>query len=261
MDAARSNRTGQGSADLNADAGESYGTWRKGRDDELFPLVTSVNLACGFHAGDPATMLRAAQLARRHGVAVGAHPGYPDLVGFGRRSMEISPEQVGADVLYQLGALDAIVRSTGGKLHHVKSHGALYMRMSVDEEVTEAVARSVATFDDQLPLVVLAGSEMERWSRDRGVATIPEAFPDRAYLASGRLAPRSMAGALIESPEEVGERAVRMTRGEPIDALDGGSVSVFARTLCLHGDNDHAVEAARAVRSAFEAADIRVAAY
>ncbi|HEX7005055.1 MAG TPA: 5-oxoprolinase subunit PxpA [Trueperaceae bacterium] len=244
------------SIDLNADAGESYGPWPMGRDEELFPLVTSVNLACGFHAGDPLTIQRSVRLAYEHGTAVGAHPGFPDRVGFGRREMKTSAEEAHADVLYQLGALSAFA-----ELHHVKPHGALYMQMGRDEGLCRAVAAAVKAFAEELPLVVLAGSSMEAWARAEGVRTVAEAFPDRGYLASGLLASRALPGSLIRSPEAAAARALAMTRGEPFETLDGARVRLEAETLCIHGDNPEAVEIARAVREALEEAGVEVAAF
>jgi UPF0271 protein len=246
--------------DLNADAGESFGPWPMGRDEELFPIVTSLNLACGFHAGDPATMRAAVGLAKRFGVAVGAHPGHPDRVGFGRRAIALSPEQAYADVLYQIGALNAFLRAEGLALNHVKPHGALYLQMLRDEGLTRAVAAAVRAFEPELPLVVLAGTAMERAALAEGARVTREAFPDRGYLEGGLLAPRSMAGSLIRDPAAAAARALRMARGEPIDTLDGGTVTLSPETLCIHGDNPESVEIARAVRSALEVGSITVAA-
>ena len=253
--------------DLNADAGESYGPWQMGRDEELFPLISSVNLACGFHAGDPVTMLRSIRLAGEQGVAVGAHPGLPDRVGFGRREMRVAAAEVYADVLYQLGALVALLRAADSprrapaSLHHVKVHGALYMQMSRDEELCRAVAAAVKAYDPEVPLVVLAGSDMQRWAQAENARTIAEAFPDRAYLASGLLAPRSTAGSLIRDPGAAAERALKMSRGEPLETLDGERVSLEPETLCIHGDNPASVEIARAVRERLESGGVTVRAF
>jgi UPF0271 protein len=244
--------------DLNADAGESFGPWPLGRDAELFEVVSSVNLACGFHAGDPSTMRRSVALAKAKGVAVGAHPGFPDLVGFGRREMALVPEELYADVLYQLGALAAFVRAGGLALHHVKPHGALYLRMARDEASATAVAQAVRDFEATLPLVVLGGTVMEEAAKRAGVPVVLEAFPDRGYLASGQLAPRGMAGALVREPAEAARRAVKMVLEHRVEALDGGTVPIEAQTLCIHGDNPEAVEIARAVRRALEAEGVTV---
>ncbi len=249
------------SIDLNADAGESFGPWKMGSDEELFPLLSSVNLATGFHAGDPLTMQRSIALARRHGVAVGAHPGFPDLVGFGRRDLAVTPEQVYADTLYQIGALAAFLKVDGMALHHVKPHGALYLQMLRNEATAEAVARAVRDYDPELPLVLLPNTPMEAAAARVGVRYVREAFPDRAYLSDGRLAPRSMEGALIRDPERAAERAVQMVLEGKVEALDGGEVEVRAETLCVHGDNPEAVAIARAVRRALEAAGVDVRSY
>ena len=249
------------SIDLNADAGESFGPWKMGSDEELFPLLSSVNLATGFHAGDPLTMQRSIALARRHGVAVGAHPGFPDLVGFGRRDLAVTPEQAYADTLYQIGALAAFLKVDGMALHHVKPHGALYLQMLRNEATAEAVARAVRDYDPELPLVLLPNTHMEAAAARVGVRYVREAFPDRAYLSDGRLAPRSMEGALIRDPERAAERAVQMVLEGKVAALDGGEVEVRAETLCVHGDNPEAVAIARAVRRALEAAGVDVRSY
>ncbi|WP_287370490.1 5-oxoprolinase subunit PxpA [Oceanithermus sp.] len=249
------------SIDLNADAGESFGPWKMGSDEELFPLLSSVNLATGFHAGDPQTMQRSIALARRHGVAVGAHPGFPDLVGFGRRDLAVTPEQAYADTLYQIGALAAFLKVDGTALHHVKPHGALYLQMLRNEATAEAVARAVRDYDPELPLVLLPNTPMEAAAARVGVRYVREAFPDRAYLSDGRLAPRSMEGALIRDPERAAERAVQMVLEGKVEALDGGEVEVRAETLCVHGDNPEAVAIARAVRRALEAAGVDVRSY
>ncbi len=186
--------------DLNADAGESYGAFTYGHDREIFPLVTSANLACGFHGGSPGRILEAVRLAKAHGVAVGAHPGFPDLVGFGRREMALSPEEVYADVLYQIGALSAFLKAEGLPLHHVKPHGALYLKACRDRETARAIALAVKAFDPGLPLVVLPGTVYEEEAREAGLRVVLEAFPERAYLRNGQLAPRSMPGSWITDP-------------------------------------------------------------
>ncbi len=252
---------GNPTIDLNADAGESFGRWTLGHDEELFPLLSSVNLATGFHAGDPRVMLRSVQLAKKHGVAVGAHPGFPDRVGFGRRDLAIAPEEAYTDVLYQIGALSAFLKIEGLPLHHVKPHGALYLRMLRDEALARAVAQAVKDYDPGVPLVLLGGTLMEEAARAVGVRYVREAFPDRAYLSDGRLAPRSMEGALIRDPKKAAERAVRMVLEGEIEALDGGRVRVEAETLCVHGDNPEAVAIARAVREALREAGVQLKAF
>lgn len=250
--------------DINADAGESFGPWPMGADEQLFPAITSVNLACGFHAGDPLTMQRTVRLAKRHRVAVGAHPGFPDLAGFGRRDMAMTPDELHAAVLYQLGALSAFLRAEGMSMHHVKAHGALHHRMVHDVESARAVARASRDFDAQLPFVVLGGeggSVMQQAASEYGLRAVTEAFPDRAYLANGRLAPRSLAGSEIDDPSEAAERAVEMVTSGEIAALDGGTARVEAQTLCIHGDNPGAPAIARAIHDALVAAGVEVRAY
>jgi UPF0271 protein len=250
--------------DINADAGESFGRWQLADEGSLFPHLTSVNLACGFHAGDPLTIRRSVALAHELGVAVGAHPGFADLAGFGRRNIDASAAEVEADVIYQLGALAAFLRVDGGSLHHVKAHGALYLRMMRDEVIAGAVARAVAAYDEDLPLVVLGGPGgelMAKAARQAGARVVTEAFPDRGYLANGQLAPRSMEGSLFDEPEAIAERAVAMALGRPLEAIDGGQVRVGGETLCLHGDNSNSAESAAAVRRALEAAGVEVRAF
>lgn len=247
--------------DLNADAGESYGAFRYGHDQEIFPLITSVNLACGFHGGSPSRMREAVALAKAHGVAVGAHPGFPDLVGFGRREMAVSPEEVYADVLYQIGALHAFLRAEGLRLHHVKPHGALYLKACQDRETARAIAEAVRAFDPEVPLVVLPGTVYEEEARRAGLRVVLEAFPERAYLKNGQLAPRFLPGSWITDPEEAARRALRMVLEGRVEALDGGEVEVKAETLCIHGDNPRGPEVAQAVRRVLEEAGVEIRAF
>ena len=247
--------------DINADAGESFGPWTMGQDRELFPYLSSVNLACGFHAGDPLTMQRTVELARDHGVAVGAHPGFRDLVGFGRRNLEASEAELFTDVLYQVGALQAFARVAGVTLSHVKPHGALYLRMLHDEGTASVVSAAVRAYDPTLPFFVLSGTAMERVARDQGLPVVLEAFPDRGYLPDGRLAPRSMDGSLVLDPREAARRAVLMVTQQKVQALGGEWVPLKAQTLCIHGDNAQAPAIARAVREALEAEGVRIRAH
>ncbi|WP_337843774.1 5-oxoprolinase subunit PxpA [Thermus sp.] len=247
--------------DLNADAGESYGAFLYGHDREVFPYITSANLACGFHGGSPTRILEAVRLAKAHGVQVGAHPGFPDLLGFGRREMALSPEEVYADVLYQVGALSAFLKAEGLPLHHVKPHGALYLKACRDRATARAIAEAVRAFDPALPLVVLPGTVYEEEARALGLRVVLEAFPERAYLKSGELAPRSMPGSWITDPEEAARRAVRMVLEGRVEALDGGEVEVRAETLCIHGDNPNAPEVVRAVREALFAHGVAIRAF
>jgi UPF0271 protein len=239
--------------DLNADVGEGAGD-----DGLIVPLVTSVNVACGFHAGDADTMRRTIRLALRHGVAVGAHPSYPDREGFGRRALARPPEAVRDDVLYQLGALEALCRAEGAVLRHVKPHGALYNAAAEDQALAAAIAGAVRAFDPALLVVCLAGSSMAGVVRALGLACAEEAFPDRAYTPRGTLVPRGQAGAIIEAPGEVAERARRMACEGTALAVDGSAVAVAADTICLHGDSPGAAQAAAAVRGALLAAGVEL---
>jgi UPF0271 protein len=245
--------------DINSDVGESFGAWTMGFDRRTLEAVTSANIACGSHAGDPSVMTSTVKICAELGVAVGAHPGYPDLQGFGRRDMSMSPAEVKAWVLYQVGALWAIARSQGVCLTHVKAHGALYNRAAVDPSLAAAIAAAVAELDLGLVLVGLAGSVMEGAAHGAGVPFAGEAFPDRAYTPAGTLVSRTQPGALIADPEEVAARAVAMARDGSVVASDGSLIKLNARTLCVHGDSVHAADTARAVRAAIEAAGIDVA--
>jgi len=263
---------GRAVIDLNVDAGESFGRWRVAEEGAVFRHVTTVNLACGFHAGDPANLLVSIELALQHGLALGAHPGYPDLVGFGRRAMQLSREELVADTIYQLGALAALVRAAGSGvaaaapagLHHVKAHGALYNQMLTEPAVARAFVEAVATYDVGLPVLVLAGpggDVMRRAVEAAGLRAVAEAFPDRAYLRDGTLAPRQSSGSVLDEPADIAVRAVAMATGTPFAALDGGETRVSAATLCLHGDGASAPAAAAAVRLALERAGLGVEAF
>jgi UPF0271 protein len=243
--------------DLNADVGEGFGVWAMGQDADLLALVTSVNVACGFHAGDPAVMDRTVAAAARAGVALGAHPGYADLRGFGRRAMAADPRQVETDVLYQVGALSAFARSHGARLVHVKPHGALYNQAAGDEALARAVARGTARAGPDLILVGLAGSAaMRRAAEAEGLRFAAEAFADRAYDDDGTLRSRSLPGAVITDPEAAARQAVSIARDGEVRSPGGATVRLAAHTLCVHGDNPSAVANARAVAHALRAAGI-----
>ena len=247
--------------DLNADLGEGFGRWRVADEAEVLPLVTSASIACGFHAGDPVIMRRSVALALRHGVAVGAHPGYPDLLGFGRRDLAASPEEVTAYVLYQIGALGAVCRAEGAALRYVKPHGALYNRAAVDAGVADAVADGVRLADPSLVLLGLAGSALVTAGQRAGLRTAAEAFADRAYLADGTLAPRGRPGAVLTDEEAVVRQALTIVRDEHVRTLDGSVYPLRASSLCVHGDNPHAPALLRALRERFAAEGITVAAF
>lgn len=242
--------------DLNADVGESFGAYTMGDDESLLAVVTSANVACGFHAGDPVVMTRTVEAAIRRGVAVGAHVGYRDLHGFGRREIVHEPDQLRADIVYQLGALDAIARSLGTSVRYVKAHGALYNTAARDGVVARALVDAVASFG--LPVLTLPGSAVTCAGEAAGVRVVAECFADRAYLPDGSLAPRSTAGAVIEDPDVVVARAVSMATDGVVRAVDGSEVKVAADSMCLHGDTPGAAALAAAVRDAFDAAGVAV---
>ncbi len=245
--------------DLNADVGEGFGAWAAGADDELFEFVTSANVACGFHAGDPSVIDRTVRGAVKKGVAIGAHPGYFDLRGFGRRAMSLPPDEVEADVLYQVGALRAFARAHGVPLTHVKPHGALYNQAADDDALAGAIARGVARASRELVLVGLAGSRPMRDAAARaGLRFAAEAFADRAYDTRGRLVPRSRPGAVVSDPAVAAAAAVRLATDGVALTADGAPVAIEADTLCLHGDSPAAVAMAKAVREALERAGVSV---
>ena len=245
--------------DLNADLGESFGHWRMEGEAEVLPLVSSASIACGYHAGDPVTMRRSVRLAREHGVTVGAHPGYPDLVGFGRRDLAASPEEVTAMVIYQVGALGAICRAEGTAVRYVKPHGALYNRAAVDEATAAAVAEGVRLAGDGLALLALAGSALEGAGRAAGIPTAREAFADRAYRADGTLAPRSQAGSVLHDPEQVVAQALSLALDGRVATLEGDVLAIRPASLCVHGDNPQAPALLAAIRRAFADRGLAVA--
>jgi UPF0271 protein len=244
--------------DLNSDLGEGYGAWRLGDDEALLDVVTSANVACGFHAGDPLTLRRTVEAAARRGVAVGAQVGYPDLVGFGRRAMDVAPDDLAADVLYQLGALEAFCRVAGTSVRYVKPHGALYHRVVHDEAQAAAVVAAVAAYDGSLPLLGLPSSAVQAAAVSAGVPFVCEAFADRAVTADGRLVPRTDPGAVLTDEEQVVRRAVRMVVEGSVEAVDGTAVEVQPASLCVHGDTPGAARLAAAVRSGLEQAGVEL---
>ena len=247
------------SIDLNADLGDGFGAWAMGDDAGLLAFVTSANVACGFHAGDPRVIDRTVALAVKAGVALGAHPSHYDLRGFGRRTIAADPAEVEADVLYQVGAVAAFASSHGKALVHVKPHGALYNQAAVDPGLARAIARGVARVSRGLVLVGAASSEaMRKAAEGEGLRFAAEAFADRAYEKDGTLVPRGRGGAVITDSAEAAARAVRIAREGHVTAIDGTVIPLVADTLCLHGDTPGAVEHARAVRAALEAAGITV---
>ena len=246
--------------DFNCDLGESFGGYRLGADLEILPLVTSANVACGFHAGDPAVMRRTVRAALDQGVAVGAHPGLPDLVGFGRREMEITPQEAHDMVLYQIGALHAVVKAEGGRLRHVKAHGALYNMAAKNAKLAEAIAEAVKRFDPELVFFGLSGSVMIDAGQRLGLRTASEAFADRTYQPDGSLTPRSQPNALIAEVGRAADQAIRMAKEGKVRTVQGRDMAIQADTICIHGDGPHAVEFAREIRRRLEAEGVAVAA-
>ncbi|MBS3906468.1 MAG: 5-oxoprolinase subunit PxpA [Syntrophaceae bacterium] len=237
--------------DLNSDVGESFGAYKLGLDEEVIPHLTSANIACGFHGGDPAVMRKTVSLARRYGVEVGAHPGFPDLIGFGRRNMDATLEEIQDYVIYQTGALQAFAISQGLKLQHMKAHGALYNMAVANPKIWEAMAEAVCRVDKEMILVALASSNNESlldMGKRYGIRIAFEAFPDRAYRKDGSLVPRREKGAVIEDHEIVAQRALKMALEGKVIAIDGTEIDLWADTLCVHGDNPAAVQMVKKIR-------------
>jgi len=244
--------------DLNCDLGESFGAYTIGADEAVMSSISSANVACGYHAGDPAVMRRTVRLACEAGVAVGAHPGFPDLAGFGRREMQLAPQDAEDMVLYQIGALAAIARSEGARLRHVKPHGALYNMAVKDRALADAIARAIVSFDPSLILFALPGSQLIRAGEACGLHTAPEGFADRAYEPDGSLTPRSRIGAVIQDARSVVNRAVRMAVEGMVLATDGSELPMRVDTICTHGDTPGAQELTRALRAGLERAGVAI---
>ncbi|MDA0274926.1 MAG: LamB/YcsF family protein [Proteobacteria bacterium] len=234
--------------DINCDMGESYGAWKMGADAEVMPHISSANIAAGFHAGDPATIRKTVRLAVDHGVAIGAHPSLPDIMGFGRRAMRITPQELYDLVVYQAGAVEGFARAAGTKLHHVKCHGALYNMAANDEPLSDAMARAVKDLGGGVILYGLASSIMMDCARKHGVSAVGEGFADRGYMDDGTLAPRGQPGAMIEEEAKSVAQALAMVEQGTVTSLSGKRVAVEVGTLCLHGDQPGAVAFARALR-------------
>ena len=247
------------SIDLNSDLGESYGAWRMGDDAAMIELVTSANVACGFHAGDPAGILRTVKAAAERGVAIGAHVSYPDLAGFGRRDMDIAPADLTADVVYQIGALSGLAAAVGSKVRYVKPHGALYNRIAVDAVQGAAVIAALKAVDPTLVLMGLAGAPILDQARAAGLAVVAEAYADRAYTPAGHLVPRREAGAVLHDASLIAARMVRLATEGVVEAIDGSVIRIDAQSICVHGDSPGAVAIAREVRGRLEAAGFAVA--
>jgi UPF0271 protein len=244
--------------DLNADLGESLGVWSLGDDAAMLDVVTSANVACAFHAGDPVTLRRTCAAAVDRNVTIGAQVGYRDLAGFGRRFIDVTPEDLFADVIYQIGALHGIARVTGGRVAYVKPHGALYNAVVHHEDQAAALVEAVADYDSTLPIVGLPGSALLRRAAEAGLPVIAEAFADRAYTPEGRLVQRGQPGAVLHDVDEVARRVVRLAREGRVRAVDGSDVDIKADTVCLHGDTPGAVAMGRAVREALESAGVEL---
>jgi len=245
--------------DLNADLGESFGAWRLGDDEAMLAIVTSANIACGFHAGDPLTLRRACAHAVARGVRIGAQVSYRDLAGFGRRDMTVPPDELEAEVLYQIAALDGIARAEGGRVSYVKPHGALYNRAARDREQAAAIAAAVVSYDPALPLLTLPGSATEAAAEEVKLRPVTEAFADRGYADDGSLVPRGRHGALVTDPAAVAARAVAMVTEGVVETVEGHRLELAPRSVCVHGDTPGAVALATAVRSALERAGVTLA--
>ncbi|MBA3010331.1 MAG: 5-oxoprolinase subunit PxpA [Proteobacteria bacterium] len=246
--------------DLNCDMGESFGAWPMGMDEKVMDHISSANIACGWHAGDPSVMEKTVRLAVENRVGIGAHPGYPDLLGFGRRNMACTPEEVRQYILYQVGALGAFCRVHKTRLQHVKPHGALYLEAVENEATARAIAMAIMDLDPSLYFVALAGKKgetMRRMGEEVGLKVVYEAFPDRAYTPEGTLVSRKLPGAVISDPGTVAQRALDMARGF-VTAVDGSTIALYVQTLCVHGDNLEAVNLVRTIKQVLGANDIQV---
>ena len=242
--------------DLNSDLGESFGAWRMGDDTAMLDIVTSANVACGFHAGDPAGILETLRAAAARGVAVGAHVAYPDLVGFGRRNMDPTSRELVADVIYQIGALQGLAAAAGTRVVYVKPHGALYNTIAHDRRQADDVITALLSVDSGLVLLALAGSPLVDWARERGLRVVAEAFADRAYTPEGTLVSRRETGAVLHDPDQVADRMLTLVQTGELTAIDGSRVRLQADSICLHGDSPGAVAMARALRQRFESAGV-----
>lgn len=245
--------------DLNCDLGESFGAYTMGMDDKVIPLISSCNIACGYHASDPLVMQKTVALAKEAGVRIGAHPGYPDLMGFGRRNLNVTSAEAAAYVTYQLGALYAFAKVAGVRIQHVKPHGALYNMAGKDYNLALAIAKAVKNFDPSLILMGLSGSESIRAAEDIGLSVAREVFADRAYMPDGSLMPRGREGAVIRDEEEAIRRVIRMVKEHKVTACDGTDIEIVPDSVCVHGDNEKALTFVTRIRSALEAEGVEIA--
>ncbi|WP_314917516.1 5-oxoprolinase subunit PxpA [Pseudomonas helleri] len=241
--------------DINSDLGESFGAWRMGDDAAMLDIVTSANVACGFHAGDPAGILQTLKAAAEKNVTIGAHVSYPDKVGFGRRNMDVASDELTADVIYQIGALQALAKAAGTSVRYVKPHGALYNTIAHDRRQAMAVIEAIRAIDPALVLVALAGSPLIELARSEGLQCVAEAFADRAYTPEGTLVSRREPGAVLHDPVLVAQRMLRLVQSGSIEAIDGSLVRIEADSICVHGDSPAAVEMARELRRVLEHAN------
>ena len=247
--------------DINSDLGESYGAWRMGDDAAMLDIVSSANVACGFHAGDPAGILQTLKQAAARGVAVGAHVAYPDLAGFGRRNMDPSSAELVGDVIYQIGALQGLATAAGTRVRYVKPHGALYNTIAQDARQAGDVIEAIQAVDPQLTLMALAGAPLIEWAKERGLRVVAEAFADRAYTPSGALVSRREPGAVLHDENQIAQRMLTLVRDGVIEAVDGSMVPVQADSICVHGDSPGAVAIARHIRERFEQEGVQIASF
>ncbi|MDR6958342.1 UPF0271 protein [Pseudomonas brassicacearum] len=249
------------SIDLNSDLGESFGPWPMGDDSAMLDLVSSANIACGFHAGDPAGILSVIREAMSRRVVIGAHVGYRDLVGFGRRAMEPSSAELIGDVIYQIGALQGLAKAAGTSIHYVKPHGALYNTIANDARQASDVIAAIKAIDPELTLLALAGAPIVQQARQAGLRVVCEAFADRAYSADGSLVNRRLPGAVIHDPEVIAKRMLRLVKDRVIESIDGEEITIEADSICIHGDNATSVATARVLKEAFIANGVQIASF
>ena len=244
--------------DLNSDLGESFGRYTLGMDDKIIPLITSANVACGYHASDPVVMEKTIAMEKEAGIRVGAHPGFPDLMGFGRRNMNVSPAEAKAYTLYQLGALDGFCRAAGVKLQHVKPHGAIYNMAAKDYKLSEAICEAIKSFDKDLIVLALSGGELAKAAKDMGLRTALEVFADRGYEEDGTLVDRRKEGAMITDEQEAIDRVIRMVKEKKVTAVTGRDIPIQADSVCVHGDGVKALAFVEKIRAALQKEEIQI---
>ncbi len=244
--------------DLNCDLGESFGNYKIGMDEEVIKFISSANIACGFHASDPLVMAKTVSIAKENGVSIGAHPGYPDLAGFGRRNMNVTPQELKAMVQYQIGALNAFCKAVGVKMNHVKPHGAMYNMAAKDEKLALAIAEAISEVDDSLILLGLSGSELLKAANQVGLKYANEVFADRAYEEDGSLVARTKAGAIITNEKEVIERVVKMIKEQKVKTITGKEISICPHSICVHGDNPKALNFVKVIRQRLLQENIKI---